>query len=691
MAFIINQIVLDNQRDTQTNILCNNSELAFTLTDKYTFDNDVFSKGIKLANENDIQNLQNEIDTLPLAAYSYINGNQETSLLGGIPYGTGGINTLVQSPDLLYDAFNKVVKVDNVNLATQTQIDTLQDEIDALVPNNPNVWINSAGITSTNNQISFTDGTLNGMVTDPSFTYFNGGDPVLTVGAAQIVSTNNNMKLETTDYILTTKDIYLQGTEDVQRYLTVGVTNQTDNVKTYVDINSNDYICSNGLATKTQWKLASEYDFDNDVRIGDITTTKKLYVNDVEIVSGATGPMGPQGATGPQGDTGATGATGDTGATGATGDTGATGPTGLTGATGPTGDTGATGVQGATGLTGATGVVSVIQNLSNYYVSSSSGSDLVGDGSVYNPWQSITKALTVLSALSGDIVASVNIAAGTYTENLTINKSGIALIGSSSNLPNLTVINGNIGFNMTQNTLSYSVGGLQNVQLNGLLEHRQSNVYPNTLNVLNCLFVAQSGKSAITTIGTGGGINGDMTVQGCLVYMCENTIAVDINNTGVSMINTQITNNPTLSSSPTSLITVAGAGRINLFGCSLYQSSSVSTVSPLVSIANSSTVTSSSTINSCLLIYTSGASDAGTGNKACIKFSGTASMNTYTVVNNYLRCVGATTNSPNTYCIQRTGTAALALIIGQNVAPNGTHNVPASSGSYSKTTLSTVI
>ena len=41
--------------------------------------------------------------------------------------------------------------------------------------------------------------------------------------------------------------------------------------------------------TKTQWKGASEYDFDNDVKIGDALTTKKLYVNDVEITPSAGG------------------------------------------------------------------------------------------------------------------------------------------------------------------------------------------------------------------------------------------------------------------------------------------------------------------------------------------------------------------------------------------------------------------
>ena len=70
---------------------------------------------------------------------------------------------------------------------------------------------------------------------------------------------------------------------------------------------------------------------------------------------GPTGPTGDIGPTGPTGDIGPTGPTGDTGPTGPTGDTGPTGPTGATGPTGPTGATGPTGPTGATGPTGPTG------------------------------------------------------------------------------------------------------------------------------------------------------------------------------------------------------------------------------------------------------------------------------------------------------------------------------------------------
>ena len=173
-----------------------------------------------------------------------------------------------------------------IRIATQTDINTLQQEIDNIVPGSANALVTSTPlVTPSAGSIIFSDGVDPFLTnTDPSFTYqVADNQNFLTVGSAQVISSNNNMKLDSTDYILTNKDFYLQGTEDVQRYLTVGRVGLIDNVKTYVDIASADYICDNQLTTKTQWKGASEYDFDNDVKIGDISTTKKLYLNDVEI------------------------------------------------------------------------------------------------------------------------------------------------------------------------------------------------------------------------------------------------------------------------------------------------------------------------------------------------------------------------------------------------------------------------
>jgi len=249
--------------------------------------------------------------------------------------------------DSTLTSVNNELYENGIRVANQNDIDTLQNEIDNIAPGNPNVWINGAGKTTTNHQILFTDDSQNGAITDPSFTYENfDNQPFLSVGAARIISVNNNMKLESTDYILTTKDLLLQAQEnDVQRYLTMGIQNQPNNVKTSVDINTFDYVIDNQIGNKTQFKGASEYDFyngdvkikdgkqlhfynnldgdvislrkedelngdfvlanktgskdrfegaseynfDNDVKIGDISTTKKLYLNDVEITPSGGG------------------------------------------------------------------------------------------------------------------------------------------------------------------------------------------------------------------------------------------------------------------------------------------------------------------------------------------------------------------------------------------------------------------
>jgi hypothetical protein len=207
---------------------------------------------------------------------------------------------------------NNELYENGIRVATQTDINTLQQEINNIIPDNPYGWLNSDGITTTDKLIPITDGTSNGMKTDPNLSYeiasvFDRLEPTLTVGAAKIISSLNNMKLETPDYIMTNKDFYLQGTQDVQRSLTIGCLNQTDNVKTYVDITTADYICDNQLATKTEFRGATGYYFDNDVRIGSATNIRKLFVNDIVVLPGVTGSTGPTGDTGPTGYTGPAG------------------------------------------------------------------------------------------------------------------------------------------------------------------------------------------------------------------------------------------------------------------------------------------------------------------------------------------------------------------------------------------------
>jgi hypothetical protein len=144
-----------------------------------------------------------------------------------------------QSLDTIYE-LPKVAPTENGQV-----ISVNTDGSSSFVSNdaNPNAWINDQyGISTTNKLIPFTDDTPNGLTYDPSFSYqVSDNQNFLTVGAAQVISSQNNMKLESTDYvILTTKDFYLQGTENVQRYLTVGRVGLNNNVKTSVNITTSD-------------------------------------------------------------------------------------------------------------------------------------------------------------------------------------------------------------------------------------------------------------------------------------------------------------------------------------------------------------------------------------------------------------------------------------------------------------------
>lgn len=248
--------------------------------------------------------------------------------------------------NVLLDTSNNELYENGIRVATQTDIDFLQQEINSFIPDNPNGWINSDGITSTSNRIPFTDGSPNGMTTNQNLTFAIDpqNNPTLTVGGTQMISVNNNMYLRSAGEIETGNDLILKGPADVQRSLQLGTNNNSNYVKTYVDKDTFDFITDNQIGTaseyrgsssyifdnniisnqnvilnqgksltlnndtdvnnvklykvngangtffidnqsgtKTQFKNASEYYFDNDVKIGDNTTTKKLYLNDVEI------------------------------------------------------------------------------------------------------------------------------------------------------------------------------------------------------------------------------------------------------------------------------------------------------------------------------------------------------------------------------------------------------------------------
>lgn len=119
---------------------------------------------------------------------------------------------------------------------------------------------------------------------------------------------------------------------------------------------------------------------------------------------------------------------------------------------GQSGATGPTGPQGATGLEGATGPTPTFRPTYTYYVAKN-GNDTTGDGSAFNPYLTIQKAITIFEATTptSRTQSIIYVAPGLYTESLTFTKGYVALISNYNalNVVQTCEISGNISVAIT--------------------------------------------------------------------------------------------------------------------------------------------------------------------------------------------------------------------------------------------------
>ena len=80
------------------------------------------------------------------------------------------LNTILNPNNTSLNLYCKNAILDGTNVLNE--LATLQTEIDNITPSNPNVWINGAGETTTNQQILFTDNSQNGAITSDKL-YFD--------------------------------------------------------------------------------------------------------------------------------------------------------------------------------------------------------------------------------------------------------------------------------------------------------------------------------------------------------------------------------------------------------------------------------------------------------------------------------------------------------------------------------------
>lgn len=311
---------------------------------------------------------------------------------------------------------------------------------------------------------------------------------------------------------------------------------------------------------------------------------------------------------------------------------------------------------------------SVSQFQYNFYVSTSG--DDANNGSISSPYKTIGACMTFVNTLSVDTNVSINLSSGIYTEAVLINKSGVSIIGNSSVG---CVINGDIGINTTQNSSFYSIVEISNVQINGQISVLNGTVYSNSVVLNNIVSAPISNFNGLSVNSTGGGLLADVTVKNSVFYANNNTISINLINGSLTMVGTQIQNNPALSNTTENFIKANGSSRVNLFGCSLYQASNSASVKALIEIANTSNATSSSTINNCIFLFTA---STATATGSIMNFSNTASANTYNFYLNYCKCNYNVGIGGQNYIVGKSSTGAVNFTFGNCLGTPNNHTVP---------------
>jgi hypothetical protein len=267
-------------------------------------------------------------------------------------------------------------------------------------------------------------------------------------------------------------------------------------------------------------------------------------------------------------------------------------------------------------------------------------------------------------------------------------KSGVSVVGIN---PIACVLNGDVNFNMVNNSSLYAIGVLSGIQVNGKIIHTNNTIYNNTLTISNIISVSIPTENNLLIRTLGGGLLGDCTVRDSIIYVNGDTTGVFVNNSALFMIATQIQNNPSplIPLTTQNFVYVNGAGRFNAFGVSMYNASNSASVKALIEIANTSNATSSTTINNSIFLFTNG---VATTTGAIINFTNTASANTVNFYNNFCRCF-LTQNAPNNYIVLKSGGGAVNFSQGNNLGRTPNHHVPATAAftGWTKTTFPTVI
>lgn len=267
------------------------------------------------------------------------------------------------------------------------------------------------------------------------------------------------------------------------------------------------------------------------------------------------------------------------------------------------------------------------------------GSDLTGDGSVLNPYLTIGKALTVRAGISSAVEVSIQVASGTYTENITVDVNTYIVGVPTGEARQPVNVVGVITLNGTSGTI-----GLSGLEITGGIDITGSGA---TYTVFACNITAVTNQCLSQTAGT--------------VFVTECRMTGDTTGSSVfTATGGSTTLRDCIITTSTGAYCMSASSSVTIRQCIVTSTSTSATAGSLLRCNGTS---QNVEVTFTKMNYTSTTTDTG-GNKCCIQFANSSGTITAQVANCVLDCVGASTGGTNIQAIQKTGAGTVNLTYG---------------------------
>ena len=340
-------------------------------------------------------------------------------------------------------------------------------------------------------------------------------------------------------------------------------------------------------------------------------------------------------------------------------------------------------------------------NTSSYdiYVGNGGVTGATPDGKILTPYTNLATAIAAINAIPNDTLSvTLHLMTGTWTWNVgdILTRNNVFILGQSMDGDRDEVyIQGTIV--VTVASSSTIITGIQGVNCYGIVINQTAaqinNVYikdcniqqPDTSGSITCLTVNAPVLNACAVFVNNCTLTQPSTCNGNCISASGLALTLNVFCTKMFNLNT--------SSTATMIGTSCNS---DIRYCVIRNSSTSGAVLPLFTFnlgANSTNFTGN--IAHSILQYNSNASDAGNGNKCCVRMTTLAGYGSYTmnILNSWFMSDGATTTNgtPGQFlCIQKTGTGNATCFIGSLIGGTTANHYPNASGTFTRGTYPNV-